>query len=170
VPTIYPNHHRSDQNLNYYARPQGQLEYHQAESDVPSSARAMATKNAQSNRERTKKYHRTSKIVREERFDKEKSEYQIREIRQDQEIVTKDDNSDAPSVTNHRDRHRRRDQRNNRRRTDSPDRSKVPRLGAVKDPRAIDYPYMSWSEQNLANNNKRSTDNHSLPSQTQSYV
>ena len=144
MPTIYPNHHRSDQNLNYYARPQGQLEYHQAESDVPSSARAMATQNAQSNRERTKKYHRTSKIVREERFDKEKSEYQIREIRQDQEIVTKDDNSDAPSVTNHHDRHRRRDRRNNRRRTDSPDGSKVPRLGAVKDPRAIDYPYMSW--------------------------
>ena len=130
--------------MNYYARPQGQLEYPRAESDVPSSARALATKNAQSDRERIKKYHRTSKIVREERFDKEKSEYQIREIRQDQEIVTKDDNSDAPSVSNHRDRYRRRDRRNNRRRTDSPDGSKVPRLGAVKDSRAIDYPYMSW--------------------------
>ena len=147
VPTIHANHHQSDQNLNYYARPQGEIEYVRAESDVPSSARALAAKNYQSdsdlnhnNRDRTKRYHRTSKIVREARFDKEKSEYQIREIRQDQEIVTKGDTSDTPSVTHHRNK----DRRKNRRRRDSPDGSKVPRLGAVRDPRAIDYPYMSW--------------------------
>ena len=79
--------------------------------------------------------------MREARFNKEKSEYQIREIRQDQEIVTKGDTSDVPSVTNHGRRHRNGDRKNRRR---SPESGKVPRVGAVRDPRAIDYPYMSW--------------------------